>query len=422
MRVFAFILVLAVTGSVSSAAHAACSWSTLTNGTTANATQVMNNFDCVEPIRSVSGNVGIDVASPSSRLTVRQPGNLTGGSPGTYGFQLFDGTNAALTLGYDGSNAYLQSWANKPLYINNQGNNVILNAVSGNVGIGSTSPGSKLQVNGDVQVLGPVNAVGGASGFYPYDRTNNGKYSALYRTGNITSLWDSDVGNVIGYDNAGYVAAGTSPGGWTGSARFAALSSIRAGSFHNSSGSASGAGVTVRVDNTGTPLMEFYSSTTGVGSITTNGSNTTYQTASDERLKIVSPEQRRYEGAIRELWVGDFIWRVNGLSDFGYRAQQLHPLFPAAVRRPHTPNGTWQVDYGKTAALAMWGVKDLYIKADQQDATIASLKVDLAELRRQVDILRKVAARVDELERERFTRLPGSRKAAMNLVRKQESR
>jgi hypothetical protein len=52
-------------------------------------------------------------------------------------------------LGYDGSNAYIQSWASKPLYINNQGNNIILNAGSGNVGIGATNPTfGRLQIEG----------------------------------------------------------------------------------------------------------------------------------------------------------------------------------------------------------------------------------------------------------------------------------
>jgi len=51
-----------------------------------------------------------------------------------------------------GSYRYIQSYESQPLYINNAGNNVILNGSSGNVGIGSTNPGYKLDVTGDIRV------------------------------------------------------------------------------------------------------------------------------------------------------------------------------------------------------------------------------------------------------------------------------
>jgi hypothetical protein len=65
-------------------------------------------------------------------------GNATAGDDTSYSLRLYDGVSSTLTLGYDASNAYVQSWNNKPLHINNQGNNVVFFAGSaGQLGIGA---------------------------------------------------------------------------------------------------------------------------------------------------------------------------------------------------------------------------------------------------------------------------------------------
>lgn len=90
-----------------------------------------------------------------------------------------------------------------------------------------------------------------------------------------------------------------------------------------------------------------------------------YLTASDERLKNWSVEQRDYAEAIKSLWVGDFIWKNDGSPGFGVRAQQAYPIYPYAITPPKSKNKTWQADYGMLAPLALWGVKDLYARIDR---------------------------------------------------------
>ncbi len=90
------------------------------------------------------GNVGIGTTAPGNLLTINQAANTTDGTNASYGFMLRNQTVDNLSFGSDASYNYIQSWASKPLKINSQGNNTLLNPTSGNVGIGTTGPIHKL--------------------------------------------------------------------------------------------------------------------------------------------------------------------------------------------------------------------------------------------------------------------------------------
>jgi hypothetical protein len=91
-----------------------------------------------------NGNVGIGITAPLTKLVVS--GSDDAAATGVIEIQTTGGTN--LKLGGNTTYSWIQTHGSKPLYINSLGNNVIFNNGGGNVGIGTTNPAYKLDVNG----------------------------------------------------------------------------------------------------------------------------------------------------------------------------------------------------------------------------------------------------------------------------------
>ena len=97
-------------------------------------------------VASFSNCVGVGTSAPSQQLTVVGGTTTPGNFSGNYTFGLISGSSQAFAIGNDSSFAYIQSFSSRPLYLNSQGNNVILAGVGSNVGIGTTCPAGKLDV------------------------------------------------------------------------------------------------------------------------------------------------------------------------------------------------------------------------------------------------------------------------------------
>lgn len=101
-----------------------------------------------------TGNVGIGTTSPGTKLVIVGGDDAAG--VGVLEIQTAGGTN--LKIGGNSTYSWIQSHSSKPLYINQLGNNVILNSGGGNVGIGTTSPSVRLQVDNNTHNYIQVNS------------------------------------------------------------------------------------------------------------------------------------------------------------------------------------------------------------------------------------------------------------------------
>jgi len=117
-----------------------------------------------QTVASATGaKIGINTTTPENALQVIG-GSLTAGTKTTYAATFGNSNNTDLSLGADGTYAYIQSWASKPLYLLSQGNNMYVGA--GNTVFGGTTAYTKLQLNGGDGVGFTLYSTDNASGSY----------------------------------------------------------------------------------------------------------------------------------------------------------------------------------------------------------------------------------------------------------------
>jgi hypothetical protein len=131
-----------------------------------------------------SGNVGIGTLTPWNKLQVW--GGLGDSNTGIVRLDA-SGANASLRIGVNTDYSWIQSHGSRPLYVNELGNNTILNLLGGNVGIGTPSPSHALTISTNAQEVLKLNSpshaildVNSGAGFNSYVKFKN----------NETDRWD----------------------------------------------------------------------------------------------------------------------------------------------------------------------------------------------------------------------------------------
>jgi hypothetical protein len=374
-------------------------------GTAANGTQNYGVQGKLDP--SFGGNAG-DAAVW---------GNAAQSTGATYGIY---GTNVSST-GYAG-------------YFNNSGGGYAAAFMGGNVGIGTATPQSLLQIyGGEVQVgssgascaaanNGAIRFSGstlyyctgttwtsiGSGGGSQWTTSGSNIY---YSTGNvgigtatIANKLDINGAASIGYaDQAapsnGLLVSGSLLGGDTSNWVFGGQIYANGGSGNGIVGYAAANGQAAIVSSvkvTGANLMYFAyqpngpQSTSGyvaVGNITTNGSDITIGYMSDKRLKEnVKPVANSGE-IIDAMEPVTYDWKYspNHTKGVGFLAQDLYKVFPNAVSVGDSgsvdSNGhvekPWGVDYSKPMPVVIAELKSLRARLAADEATIVALKAKL---------------------------------------------
>ena len=246
---------------------------------------------------------------------------------------------------------------------------------NGNVGIGTSSPGQKLEVVGNIYTNGKIMRKSHSSGFlegsYNSVGQNSAKSNPIYTIGSSYNPTDTSLSNMygIGYAHGNFWGSGGGkPGGWgmyvaaDGDARIIldasggiawASGSMRSPIFYDS-------------NNTGYYVNP--NSTSRMYRIDANY----YYYASDEKLK---KDVETLDGLdlIKRLRGVSFKWKDNGEQSVGLIAQEVEKVLPELVNyNPDTDIKS--VQYGNLVAPLIEAVKELSAKVDDQQKEIETLK------------------------------------------------
>jgi len=309
-----------------------------------------------------SGNVGIGTSSPGRRLDVSAATGLIGitSSTGTNyaAFQALN-TGGTMTLGlegstplvFTGSTAYSAIFGTGGAYSLHLATNNTVRATinsSGNVGIGTSSPSARLDVNG------------GRSFF----AANNEPYSIYLRYNGSTS------GFFIGSPSADALSFSTSNGSEkmridsSGNLLVNTTTIASQGKMTLDFNGSSNQGINLKetANQSSAGFMYFQYSTTVLGTITraTSTNAVLYNTTSDIRLKENITEAKPALDTVSNIKVRQYDWIgcENSHQDYGFIAQELAEVVSDVVTKGRTEEDTWAVDYGKLTPILCKAIQE----------------------------------------------------------------
>ena len=313
-----------------------------------------------------SGNVGIGTSSPSSRLTI------TGGTT-----EIRDGNYLMLRPVGNGWDMRLQATGTQLDVLSGgaPGSPIMSLVNGGNVGIGTTSPGQKLEVNGITkintasavwEILQLVNTQG-ASGAYMQMVGAPGGTVAIGADATTASTM---IFRTAGTEKAritsgGFLLVGTtSPLGGNTSSEFKVTG---AGSWPLTL-NANDRGLLIRNSAASSGIYAYfeYNGGTNNGQISWSGGTTSYTTTSDARVKkniVDAPDAGALIDAIKvrswDFKVDDMHWR------YGMVAQELISIAPEAVTVPEDEDKMMGIDYSKLVPMLIKEVQSLRARVAQ---------------------------------------------------------
>lgn len=236
---------------------------------------------------------------------------------------------------------------------------------SGNVGIGTSSPGSKLSVAaGNVQVestYGIVLSGGTSNGYFVDDGSVGGKI----QTGGGFRVFTGGANERMRITSGGFLLVGTtSPLGGNTSSEFKVTG---AGAWPLTL-NAVDRGLLIRnsAPSAGVYAYFEYNGGTNNGQISFSGGTTSYVTTSDARVKkniVDAPDAGSLIDAIKvrswDFKVDDMHWR------YGMVAQELLPIAPEAVTVPEEEDRMMGIDYSKLVPMLIKEVQSLRARVAQ---------------------------------------------------------
>ena len=248
---------------------------------------------------------------------------------------------------------------------------------SGNVGIGTSSPSVRFHVDG----AGAQYIRVSSSTYSNFAQTFAGNGSTGVEYKSVYRLVDTDAGERARFDSSGNLLVGATVFDIVG----ANVTGFAVAGSGETQISRSGA-VALKVHrktSTGGLVEFFYNGPTIIGTISTNGSSTSYNTSSDYRLKEnIAP----MTGALQKVALlkpVTYTWKSTGEADEGFIAHELQEVCPSAVTGEKDAvdaegNPQYQgIDTSFLTATLAAALQELHQIVKDQAAEIAELKAKL---------------------------------------------
>ena len=336
-----------------------------------------------EQMRLTSTGLGIGTSSPSVKLDVVGTAKFSGGggyvSYGDNGYIRTDIANKlAFQVGTSGA-----TWRTS----GNSGDLMLLDN-SGNLGLGATTAGAKL----DVQGGGTAGVAGGirinsfssnpaSTGLYLVANIGvtkpNWMLGAQYNLDQAFEITPSTVVNGTTFSNPVYAVTNAGFHKWfNGSTQAMTLdvsgnllvgttsSSPTNGNWLTSLPASAGAYHAIG-HASGTPsgnyFQAFYYNASPIGSITQSGTTAVlYNLTSDQRLKENIVDAEPSSALIDAIQVRQYDWKSDGSHQrYGFIAQELVTVAPEAVHQPADPEEMMAVDYSKLVPMLVKEIQSL---------------------------------------------------------------
>lgn len=289
-------------------------------------------------IYTTTSNIGIGTATPISQLHLSSDNNhafsMTRGN-GSFGFRIL--RNATEGNIYFQIGSGLNTWETKIKIGEGEGPNtkLLLNPDGGNVGIGTTSPNSKLEVAGDIRQSGRTTYLYGA---------NSNENQALMFAG-----WGVAHGGIY----------------WRGDSRTFTLNT---GDYADNPGQYGNANLVV---------------TGNVGIGTTNINDASY------KLYVETGIRTRKVKVDQAVW-SDYVFHPNyslrSLSEVEQYIQQHHHLPEVPSAAEVEKNG---LDLGDNQAVLLKKIEELTLYIIEQHKTAEQMKTMISDLRKEVQEIRE---------------------------------
>jgi hypothetical protein len=294
-------------------------------------------------------NVGIGTTSPSYKLdingTFRTKENSLLGENTTVG-------NSSFAWGFPGANygqmqnvsstVYGIGFGGTPTTI---GTTVLSYNTSGNVGIGTTSPSTILSVEGTNQISHKYNGGGGSSAPLYIGQFDSSGNVSINNAANADLWIGTNNSRAMTIKSGGVVCIGTT-------------SAFDSG-IVCSDGGTSYVPYTAKIGTTANSTQIFFRNPNGVvGSISTSGSVTLFNSSSDYRLK---QDLKNINGLdlVSKIKVYDYEWKSDKSRSYGVLAHELQEVVPQAVTGEKDGEQMQSVDYSKLVPILVQAIQEL---------------------------------------------------------------